>query len=185
MCSWIVEFSNNFEIRLFLSDISGVFDKVDANILIEKCKHAGLAPIMLLFLKSFFAPRRAQVIVQNKFSKEFEISNQVYQGTISGPPMWNTFFADVATIASADAFEEAMFADDLNVYTKFNKDVTNTYVFEHLRNCHATATNEYTSGANIAALNSTHQRRNSNGRRNRQDHEEGTPQNNSYTENTT
>ena len=28
-----------------------------------------------------------------------------------------------------------MFADDLNVYKKFNKDVTNFYVFEQLRKC--------------------------------------------------
>ena len=152
-----IEFSNKFKIIRFLTDISGAFDKVDTNILIEKCKHAKLAPNILLFLKSFFAPRRAQVIVQNVFSKEFEISNQVYQGTVLGPPRWNTFFANVATIASADAFEGAMFADDLNVYKKFNKDVTNTYVFEQ----YANAKNEYASGANTAALNSTHQRRNS------------------------
>ena len=57
VCSWIPGFSNKFKTGLFLSDISGAFDKVDTDILLAKCKRVGLAPNMLLFLKSFFAPR--------------------------------------------------------------------------------------------------------------------------------
>ena len=48
--------------------------------------------------------------------------------------MWNTFFADVATVASTDNFTEAMLADDLNVYKMLKKDVTNVYVYAELRN---------------------------------------------------
>ena len=73
--------------------------------------------------------------MQNQFSREFEISNQVYQGTVLGPPMWNNFFADVAPVASANAFIEAMFANDLNVCKMFNKYVTNTYVYDQLGQC--------------------------------------------------
>ena len=49
--------------------------------------------------------------------------------------MWNTFFADVAPVASTDNFTEAMFADDLDVYKMFSKDVTNEYVYAQLRSC--------------------------------------------------
>ena len=41
VCSWI-GLADTFKIGLFLSDISGAFDKLDTDIFIVKCKRAGL-----------------------------------------------------------------------------------------------------------------------------------------------
>ena len=51
--------------------------------------------------------------------------DQVYQGTVLGPVLWNTFFADVAGEASKDGGQEAMFADDLNVFKRYTLDTSN------------------------------------------------------------
>ena len=51
------------------------------------------------------------------------IANSVYQGTVFGPPLWNSFFADVAIPASSTGGDEGMFADDLNVFQQFDQRV--------------------------------------------------------------
>ncbi len=47
-------------------------------------------------------------------SNDFPIEDQVFQGTVLGPPMWNVFFADVSVPAVRTGATEAIFADDLN-----------------------------------------------------------------------
>ena len=76
----------------------------------------GVGHQFLNFLSAYLSPRRGQVVVQGAFSEEFEIANSVFQGTVLGPPLWKTFFADVAQPASSEGGSEAMFADDLNVF---------------------------------------------------------------------
>ena len=66
--------------------------------------------------------------------------------------MWNTFFADVGTVASTNNFTEAMFADYLDVYKMFKKDATNAYVYAELRGV-------FTNGKNTVVLILTNQRR--------------------------
>ncbi len=137
ICTWILSFKSKKKVGLFLSDISGAFDKVDSDILLAKCRQTGLSVKLLVFLRSFFAPRRAQVVLPGAKSAEFMFDNQVYQGTVLGPPMWNTFFSDVIPVAAFDNFIEALFADDLNTFKLFSKDVSNEYVFASLRRCQA------------------------------------------------
>ena len=55
-----------------------------------------------------------------------EIANQVFQGTILGPPLWNSFFADIANPASSSGGKPSIFADDLNVFQKFDRGVPNS-----------------------------------------------------------
>ena len=54
--------------------------------------------------------------MQGSASEEFVLEDTVFQGTVLGPPLWNSFFADVAAPASATGGKEAVFADDLNVF---------------------------------------------------------------------
>ena len=44
-----------------------------------------------------------------------------FQGTVLGPPLWNTFFADVSKPAKSTGRQEAMFANDLNVFQLFDR----------------------------------------------------------------
>ena len=105
----------------YLSDISGAFDKVFVPYLLAKFHRYGVGTTLLNFLASYLSPRSGQVLVQGAYSDPYEISNTVFQGTVLGPPLWNTFFSDVALPARTNGGHEAMFADDLNVFQRFSK----------------------------------------------------------------
>ena len=49
------------------------------------------------------------------------LENTVFQGTVLGPPLWNSFFADVSIPAKSTGGRESMFADDLNVFQEFGR----------------------------------------------------------------
>ena len=108
--------------RTYLSDISGAFDKVFKPYLLAKLQRAGVGEIYLKFLDSYLAPRYGQVLVQGSASERFPIDDSVYQGTVLGPPLWNTFFADVNDAARSSGGSEEMFADDLSVFQIFDLD---------------------------------------------------------------
>ena len=84
---------------------------------------------MLVFVRStwifsmliYLSPRRGQVVIQGAFSDEFEIANSVFQGTVLGPPLWNSFFSDVSLPATSTGGKGQMFADDLNVFQTFDR----------------------------------------------------------------
>ena len=59
--------------------------------------------------------------MEGEFSDLSEIIDSVFQGTVLGPSLWNTFFADISGPASSTGGEEAAFADDLNVFQKFDR----------------------------------------------------------------
>ena len=118
MMSWILAICTGNKIVAYLSDISGAFDRVFVPILLAKLQRCGIGSTLLKFFADYLAPRHGQVLVQGAYSDEFEIWNSVFQGTVLGPPLWNTFFADVSIPASSCGGDEAMFADDLNVFQK-------------------------------------------------------------------
>ena len=49
------------------------------------------------------------------------IDNSVFQGTVLGPPLWNSFFSDVSVPAQSTGGQESIFDDDLNVFQKFGR----------------------------------------------------------------
>ena len=73
------------------------------------------------FFDAYLAPRIGKVVVQGEHSDEFTIDNSVFQGTVLGPTLWNSFFADVSIPAKSSGGRESMFADDLNVFQEFDR----------------------------------------------------------------
>ena len=63
------------------------------------------------------------------------LANMVFQGTVLGPPLWNVFFADVAPAARKTGGTENVFADDLNVFKRFNAAVANQAVVRDMHLC--------------------------------------------------
>ena len=51
------------KIGVYLSDVSGAFDRVDSEILLSKLHRAGVGPVFLRFLCNFLSPRQAVVLV--------------------------------------------------------------------------------------------------------------------------
>ena len=119
--SLILAACTNQKIGAFLSDISGAFDRVSKEIILSKLQGFGVGETCLRFLDSYLAPRVGNVVVQGKLSENMTIDNSVFQGTVLGPSLWNSFFSDVSVPAKSTGGQESMFADDLNVFQKFDR----------------------------------------------------------------
>ena len=105
--SWILAVCTGKKVGAFLSDISGAFDRVFKPYILAKLHACGVGTFFLNFLDAYLTPRKGQVVVQGSYSDCFEIANSVFQGTVLGPPLWNTFFADVGTTASSNGVRQA------------------------------------------------------------------------------
>ena len=121
MMSFILAVCTNQKTCAFLSDSSGAFDRVSKEILLSKLQGFGVGETCLRFLDSYLAPRVGNVVVQGKMSENMIMDNSVWQGTVFGPPLWNSFFSDVSASAQSTGGQESMFADDLNVFKKFGR----------------------------------------------------------------
>lgn len=132
---WVLTLHRGQKVGLFLSDISGAFDRMAYERLVRKIRRAGLGKKMTNFLSAYFAPRVATVVVEGRSSAAFEIANQAFQGTVLGPPLWNLFFSDLQLEVRAAGGEGSIYADDLNVYKVFDKATPSDDVLADLASC--------------------------------------------------
>ena len=139
---WVLALHRGEKVGLFLSDISGAFDRVAYDRLVRKVRRAGLGDKMTAFLAAYLEPRVARVVVEGQSSDAFEIANQVFQGTVLGPPLWNLFFADVQLELQAAGFQGSAFADDLNAYKMYARETPNDELLQDLALC-ATQVHEW------------------------------------------
>ena len=63
------------------------------------------------------------------------LSNMVYQGTVSGPILWNLFFEDARLAINECFFIEVVYADDLNAYRIFSSACHNDIIIVSLKSC--------------------------------------------------
>ena len=136
-CSWVLAFQNRQKVGIFLSDIAAAFDRVDRELLLRKLAGTGLNKTLLDFLADYLRPRLAEVVVNGAASRQLELSDMVFQGTVLGPSLWNVFFADVHEAAEAAGGTETKFADDLSVYKTFALQTANEEVRDDLKKSQA------------------------------------------------
>lgn len=109
---WILSICQGYKIGAYLSDISGAFDRVFKDFLLAKLSSAGVADVFLDFLNS---SRIDRVAVENVLSEAIDLVDSVFQGTVLGPALWNTYFQDVVGPASHDGKDVGLFAGSLDV----------------------------------------------------------------------
>eukprot|EP00973_Karenia_brevis_P010651 1444043-Karenia_brevis.AAC.1 len=73
---WLWMLDQGFKIAIYLSDISGAFDKVDRNIMAQRLRTVGVSESMLDLLLAYLAPRQAIVVAHGHNSDPYIISNQ-------------------------------------------------------------------------------------------------------------
>ena len=61
--------------------------------------------------------------------------NMVFQGTVTGPILWNLFFEDARHAINENFFTEVVYADDLNAYRIFPSATENHVIKNILNNC--------------------------------------------------
>ena len=135
--SWIDGLNDGFKIGIYCSDVSGAFDRVDADILIKKLESFGLNKKLVSVIRSWLRQRKGFVIVSGEKSEAMHLSNMVYQGTVWGPPLWNVHFGDCICSITCCGFEAVVYADDCNAFRRFHRHVANNVVLEQLLECQA------------------------------------------------
>ena len=119
VCNWLVMLEQGGTIGLYCSDVTGAFDRVRRERLVQKLRVSGINPRVVRFLESWLEDRRSVVVVSGSQSTPRLLSNSVYQGTVLGPPLWNLFYVDASLAISSLDFSEVVFADDFNCWRSF------------------------------------------------------------------
>ena len=133
--SWIRALNEGSRVGVYCSDVSGAFDKVSVERLLQKLASFGLSCEMFLVLKSWLRLRSGFVIVAGKKSLEMRLKDMVFQGTVWGPPLWNTYFGDCICAIQGCGFEVVIFADDCNAFKVYPRSCRSSVIFEDLREC--------------------------------------------------
>ena len=82
------------------------------------------------FLNSYLEPRIGHVAVEGVLSEVIDLTDTVFQGTVLGPTLWNVFFQDVTSAATAHGGEEQKSADDLSISKPYPLEVSNDRAIE-------------------------------------------------------
>ena len=88
---WQRAIAKGSKVAAYCSDVFGAFDRVSVDRLISKLKAKRVNKVIIDVLTSWLRSRRAHVVVGGSRSEEFTLSDMVFQGTVWGPPLWNTF----------------------------------------------------------------------------------------------
>ena len=121
----------------YLSDIAGAFDRVFRPYIMNKLRALGLSYTYLDFLASWLDKRFGQVVVEGEKSKRVVLENQIFQGTVLGPSLWNIFFADVIRAATTCNHDGKAFADDFNCFRAFDRHQQSAVIYHELEKCKA------------------------------------------------
>ena len=130
---WIQAICGGFKVGTFMGDITAAFDRVDKELLLGKLQSLGVAEVYLDFLNNYLEPRIGRVAVEGALSDTILLCDMVFQGTVLGPALWNTFFHDVSIPARWRGGTDALFADDLAVSKKYPLAVTNDQIMEDMQ----------------------------------------------------
>jgi hypothetical protein len=133
--TWVQALGTGRKIAVYCSDVSGAFDKVCLERLVAKLKKKGVHPKIVAVLASWLLQRLAHIVVGGAASKEMPLRNMVFQGTVSGPDLWNLFFEDARHAINECFFSEVVFADDLNAYRVFPCATHNSIIMNCIDNC--------------------------------------------------
>ena len=134
---WLVYMDEGVKIGTYCSDVSGAFDRVSAERLLQKLASKGVHPQILAVIRDWLADRIAHVIVDGTSSTARALVNSVYQGTVWGPRLWNCLFEDARRPINDEGYSEVVFADDLNCYKSFDSACSNLAILDDLAECQA------------------------------------------------
>jgi len=133
MAHWVLHICRGNKVGLYLSDISGAFDKVSRTLLVSKLSQLGLPDTFLDFINDYLLPREGKVAVEGALSDVMCLCDMVFQGTVLGPTLWNGFFADVAVHVPTGKQQVNLFADDLTGSTHVPARSSNALLMQELQ----------------------------------------------------
>ena len=75
----------------------------------------------------------AFVVVAGARSAGSALSNMVYQGTVFGPSLWNSFVGDASIVFECAGFCIVIYANDLNAFKPYHRSLSNTAILADTR----------------------------------------------------
>ena len=85
--TWVAGFCQKKRFAVYCSDVSGAFDRVRLERLLEKLRAKGVPEPWVELFASWLRERPAKVAVNGQFSEEMLLMNMVFQGTVLGPDL--------------------------------------------------------------------------------------------------
>jgi hypothetical protein len=135
LLTWIKALAAGKRVGVYCSDVAGAFDRVPMARLVAKLKSKNLHPQIVKVLASWLRQRSSRVVVGGMRSAVMMLSNMVFQGTVTGPMLWNIFFEDARKALNEYLFEEAVYADDLNGYRIFSSATSDESIKSSIKLC--------------------------------------------------
>ena len=117
--TWLCGFDRKKKYLVYCSDVAGAFDRVNRERLEAKLAAKGVHPKLCAVFGSWLQERRSVVVVAGAQSAGRELLDMVFQGTVTGPPLWNVFYEDSRTPVRNSGYTEVVYADDLNAFKEY------------------------------------------------------------------
>jgi hypothetical protein len=99
--TWIVALNSRCKIGVYCSDVSGAFDRVSTETLLNKLEAKGVHPFLLKLAASWLQSRKASVLVGGACSETFDLCNMVCKRDCPSGRYFGTYSAMVQTSRSA------------------------------------------------------------------------------------
>ena len=112
-------------------DFKRVFDTVPISGL-KKVKEAGINGKIFDFIRNFLTNRTYTVKINDKFSKTFQVSSGVPQGSVRGPILFTIFINDLPTSIPKE-ISCKLYADDVKLLVRHNNDGNRETLNESLK----------------------------------------------------
>ena len=126
---------NGFKVAAYCSDVSGAFDRVNLEILVQKLRAKLVHPEMIAVIASWLRQRTGYVVVGGEKSEAIQLRNMVFQGTVLGPSLWNLFYEDARRAIQEWMYTETVYAEDFNAYRLFSGQTENYGILTTIDKC--------------------------------------------------
>ena len=130
-------FARGVKFGILKADVSGAFDRVPTARFMAKLEALGVPQKFLNLIAAWLSARHAFIELGKQMSEFIILTNQVFQGTVLGPLLWNAFFADSIVALEKNFFEGLYFADDLHAFKEFDRATPNSVVQARVADCQA------------------------------------------------
>ena len=85
--SWVAALNDACKVGVYLCDVSGAFDKVDAELSRSKLLYVDLNQRLLALIRIWLRDRDGYVIVNCESSRRINLQDMVFQATVWGPQL--------------------------------------------------------------------------------------------------
>ena len=118
---WMLAMNSGKKIGLYLSDISGAFDRVNAKLLMKKLARTGLSPSWLAFIETYLTPPGSSRRCRECAFRAVHHRRHGVPRDRARAAVVERLFADISTFKASIGYEEERFADDLSIFKHFGQ----------------------------------------------------------------